>query len=711
MTNSEFSPSPPAPHALDGIASRGADCFLSALRAWRQQARRAITILDVSVDGPPGNGLDGALAWLAAEHARPAWTTVAPDGGSVPPPPVLHYVVAVSDDLPASAWQALDVRIRTTFARPDADAARRAPPRRGDASAHHNQAAALRLALPGLHRFASDSGHLTLTIATGKQPEMTGALRLRADLILLTGRAPVSPALARALARLADEDAVLSAATLDAASHDALQAAGFAFARQHGAATVGPAGKSAVTPALTSEVTPELMPVVMPLLARFAPRWRVRRHPPPRPVATAPAATDRGPTEPDREQGVDESASARDRPDRPWRTVRRGRAIVIGAGVAGTALTERLAATGWDVQLFERDRSVGQGASGNPAGVFHPALALAETPLTRLSRAAFALALQRWPALVRHGLEWHPDGLIQLDPDGTLLAACQRLGWDPALVASLDAQAASSLLGVPVAGSSIYLREAGWLAPASLCQANVAAAGLRAQLQLGVQVAALRQSPFGSWQAFDPAGQCLATADVALIANAGDAARLLEPPNAPVEAFRGQISRFEVGPAPRLPLIGEGYVSACEGGFIAGASYARGDDTSITLADHLGNLSRAAGLSPAFGALAADDIAGGRAGVRSTVSDHLPMIGQIADLHAARRAAERLQGARLADIPRCPGLYGAYAFGSRGLLWSVLAAEAIVALLDGSPAPVEAPLLDAIDPARFAVRALRNRSL
>ncbi|MCD4543099.1 bifunctional tRNA (5-methylaminomethyl-2-thiouridine)(34)-methyltransferase MnmD/FAD-dependent 5-carboxymethylaminomethyl-2-thiouridine(34) oxidoreductase MnmC, partial [Burkholderia pseudomallei] len=70
--------------------------------------------------------------------------------------------------------------------------------------------------------------------------------------------------------------------------------------------------------------------------------------------------------------------------------------------------------------------------------------------------------------------------------------------------------------------------------------------------------------------------------------------------------------------------------------------------------------------------------------------------------------AAALTGARLRDVPRATGLYGAFGYGSRGLVWAALGAELIAAQIDGEPWPLERELAEAIDPARFLVRALRH---
>ncbi|MFI4941051.1 MAG: FAD-dependent oxidoreductase, partial [Burkholderiales bacterium] len=70
--------------------------------------------------------------------------------------------------------------------------------------------------------------------------------------------------------------------------------------------------------------------------------------------------------------------------------------IVIGAGIAGSAACERLAARGWRITLIERHAEAAREASGNLAGIFMPQLARDDNPGVRLSRAAFLFALHLW---------------------------------------------------------------------------------------------------------------------------------------------------------------------------------------------------------------------------------------------------------------------------------------------------------------------------
>jgi tRNA 5-methylaminomethyl-2-thiouridine biosynthesis bifunctional protein len=49
-----------------------------------------------------------------------------------------------------------------------------------------------------------------------------------------------------------------------------------------------------------------------------------------------------------------------------------------------------------------------------------------------------------------------------------------------------------------------------------------------------------------------------------------------------------------------------------------------------------------------------------------------------------------------------PGLYALTGLGSRGMTWSALAAEVLASQICGEPLPVEADLVAALDPRRFA---------
>jgi len=515
--------------------------------------------------------------------------------------------------------------------------------------------------VPGLHRLEFDEGRVVLTLAFGDAIDMLGKIVARADAFCVDGFASSSDAdlrstdVVRALSKIAGEHATFAAH----ANSDVLKHA---------------LGKSGFTYREVDDL----------LVGEYAPRWRARRHEPPLalPVATR-------------------------------------RAIVIGAGLAGCAVVERLAARGWEVTLIERHDRIASEASGNPAGVFHPLMTRDDNVASRLTRGGFLHAIARWRALERagHAFARSTHGMIHLaesaDDFARMRDAFDAFGAPSDYVSLLDADAARAHLNLPVAQGGLLFPHGGAVWPAGLCAAQYAAAGERVRLLASTRVARLERRG-DAWHALDDAGGTLAEAPVVVLANAGDAARLAGLQHVALQPVRGQLTLLPPGTTAPLPCptIGDGYaVPLDDGTLLIGATFEPDDvDPAMRAAGHLENIERVRHLLPGLiGDLPAPDILRGRVAFRWVVGDRLPLLGPLADEAGAIANARALSGAQARDLPRLPGLYGAFGFGSRGLVWAALGAELIASQLEGEPWPLERELADAVDPARFLIRALRAR--
>jgi tRNA 5-methylaminomethyl-2-thiouridine biosynthesis bifunctional protein len=129
-----------------------------------------------------------------------------------------------------------------------------------------------------------------------------------------------------------------------------------------------------------------------------------------------------------------------------------------------------------------------------------------------------------------------------------------------------------------------------------------------------------------------------------------------------------------------------------------GATYDYDDEDAEPRAEgHAGNLERLERLIPGAGARDASGIEGA-VGFRCVAADRLPLIGELP------AAVDAIAG----SVLRLPGLYGAYAYGSRGLTWAALGGELIASRVEGEPLPLESDLADAVDPGRFLLRRARR---
>jgi tRNA 5-methylaminomethyl-2-thiouridine biosynthesis bifunctional protein len=136
----------------------------------------------------------------------------------------------------------------------------------------------------------------------------------------------------------------------------------------------------------------------------------------------------------------------------------------------------------------------------------------------------------------------------------------------------------------------------------------------------------------------------------------------------------------------------------------AGATYDSDDDPALRASSQLENLTRLAEIIPTDAVAALADTAplAGRVGFRCAAPDRLPLAGALPDY----ANADRLEF--LPDVPRHPGLHCLLGYASRGLIWAPLMAELLVSQLEHTPPPLEAALVDALDPGRFLLKQRRR---
>lgn len=516
----------------------------------------------------------------------------------------------------------------------------------------------------GFHRLLLDEGRVVLTLVLGDIAECLPEIHAAADAFYLDGFAPsrnpemwAAPILTR-LNRLAAPDATLATYSIASSVRAALTQAGFVCERVPGF------GRK-----------PEM------LAARFAPRW-----------AQSPQVKARF------------SGEAGER-----------RAIVIGAGIAGSAACERLAARGWQIALIERHAKPAQEASGNLAGIVMPLLSRDDNLASRLARSAYLFTLELWQRLGGAGKAFAADtcGVLQLADDAGH-AQLQRdtladSGFPENYVRWVGPDWVERKTGNPSSHGGWLFPQGGWVTPASLCEALLNACGTQLQRHFGRQVTLLERID-GEWVTRDADGNEIARAPVLIMAAGTNAVLLPQTQELPLQAIRGQVTHLPAStlPAPPLVVCGEGYVTPPVRGMCpVGASYDFDDDRTLRRSSHDENLQRLAqvlpqALSGAVAGAVENAPVEGRVGFRSVSPDRLPLIGALPDSSAP------IVGSRLRDVPRLPGAYGLLGYASRGLIWAPFGAELLASALEGEPLPIEQQLADALDPARFALKAYRR---
>ncbi len=363
-------------------------------------------------------------------------------------------------------------------------------------------------------------------------------------------------------------------------------------------------------------------------------------------------------------------------------------AVVVGAGLAGAATAVALCRRGWQVSLLSAGAQLADGASALPVGMLSPHVTRRPTPMSRLTALGVPITRSELERGVPVGQGWQP---VEVDNRG------HDAGRHPAAL----------------------------VRPGALVQAWVAQAlaTRRLRLHLGAEVQALERTPAG-WRVQGPDGQVQAEAGALVLAAALGCRTLTDALGMalPLRPVQGQMS---LGPLQGAALAER--PQRDDGVFVpeyrdtglpphwperiwsVGSTYRRGaTDTAITEAAHRENLQRLQALAPTAAQAMERAMAKGHvmgwAGVRCASLDRLPLIGAAPDPAAV--PAPRVAGVHA--MPRLPGLYLNCAMGSRGLALAALAGQAVAALMDGDPMPLEDDLRDAVDPARFAWRQARR---
>ncbi len=366
---------------------------------------------------------------------------------------------------------------------------------------------------------------------------------------------------------------------------------------------------------------------------------------------------------------------------------RERRALVIGGGIAGCLVAERLAARGWAVDLIERREGLARETSGNPAGVLQPVPSADGNRLSRLTLAGFHYALRRLqdfsadPQLI-----WQQCGVLRLARSERQAERQRRIAESgllpPEVLRWVEVEEASLLAGWRVPAPGWWFPQGGWVHPPSLCDAALREAGDAVRLHAQREVADLLHTGKG-WRAVDASGNAIAEAPVAILANGHLARRFAVSSALPLRPVRGQITCIPAEPNRTIKAVvaREGYVTPATsfGVHVVGATYEEGSTDELAReADHRANLERLKLLLPDFAATVDAARVAGRAGIRSVGPDRLPLVG---------------------TIPGSEGLYGLLGLGSRGLVYAPLCAELLACGIEGEPLPLEQDLAAGLAPA------------
>ena len=324
-------------------------------------------------------------------------------------------------------------------------------------------------------------------------------------------------------------------------------------------------------------------------------------------------------------------------------------AVVLGAGLAGTATARALAEKGITAVVMDNSEGIAQGASSIPAAVMHPRLSPGTSTPSSFRLHAFAFAAHRCrglPGATGSGVLQLPGPTVDAD------RLCRIAETAPPGIAELlDPGAASTRTGVAI-------RESGLFFPGAL---TIDGRRLSEALCEHANVEIATPGTEGSSPLVRATGP-----------DTGDFDTL------EVTRLAGQMDRFRHDRPPRLPIVGDGTIVPSSGSVWAGATYEYRpwppSEASLANAERFLRL---------FGERPGTSLERFR-GVRAVTSDRLPVIG-------------------------CDeGVWFNLGHGSHGTATAILGAEIVASAIAGEVGPVTLDLHDLVGPGRFRERQKRR---
>jgi tRNA 5-methylaminomethyl-2-thiouridine biosynthesis bifunctional protein len=403
--------------------------------------------------------------------------------------------------------------------------------------------------------------------------------------------------------------------------------------------------------------------------------------------------------------------------DQPAYTAKPQSCLVLGAGLAGSHISRRLAERNCKVTVLERG-TIGSGGSTQPQGVIYTRPSHKHGKLSDFSLTAYEFSVDLHQRKFREGslkegIDGELSGYLQLSSNDVLERLAIAFDDEDSPLKVVTREAASSIAGVALTEGAQHYPRSGWLHPRAICTELLDHPNITVIEGLGDTT--LRQGNGGQWFAIAATGDCVATADTAVVTTAWEAVEDARLDWLPLQPIRGQTTLL-----PSQGVLKDLKCTVCHAGYTPpakgnqhciGATYGLNEtSTEERAADHETNIQQLRSNVPSLGSEITSEGLTGQAAVRCATADYLPIAGPVPDETEFITTYEGLRHDRKRLIkkkqPNIKGLYVLTGLGSRGLTSAPLLSELLVSQMMGSPPPVTRYLHQAVSPARFLKRRL-----
>ena len=389
---------------------------------------------------------------------------------------------------------------------------------------------------------------------------------------------------------------------------------------------------------------------------------------------------------------------------------------VIGAGLAGCSLAYELSRTlNFDITLFDKNSDIATKTSGNFAGILEPYLTSDNNFSDQFHTLGYSILLE-FINQYRNDIEICNQGVLQILSDEKELNRYQKIFTRREIADDLariiSHQELSQLLGKDIHNMAVYYPNALSVVPKSICQLWFKLSS--AKLKLDNELLDINKLENNTWQLeFNNF-----TEDFDIVVFAGGYPlfkniSLLQ--NIPVYPSQGQLTVIKRCFDISNNIMDKGYIipNYKDNLQVIGATFRDNNDTSgdIRQEDNNFNINQ---IKQIF-----DDknynveIVNSRVATRCVTSDHLPLVGRLADYNSFEQVfykplSKGYPKSKMPKIEYQQGLYVSSGFGSKGLCSSLLAAQIITAYITNQNQKYSDKLLEALAIERFWTRSFKK---
>jgi len=391
--------------------------------------------------------------------------------------------------------------------------------------------------------------------------------------------------------------------------------------------------------------------------------------------------------------------------------------MVVGAGIAGCTIAGELVRAGISVGLVDQHHEPAIETSGHQTALAHPQIGKKITKLQRFTQLANQIANHQWQNAQIIQSAFEPRRDLDQEQLSNLAELSREMGYGNETIQLIFKEEAKAKTNV--AANGIWYKTAAVYSLPKICHEEIKGL-LPEQLHWGQAIQKIQYHQ-NEWQVFSQEGELICSTKALILANGMGVQELLKTIaiNLPLRPVRGQLSTFYIqAESPLVPFLpkavlrGDGYCLPAkklkDGSWTweVGSSYDEDNaEKNIWKQSDYDNAIKGITLIGCEQSLISELVPhSAYVGVRSASKDRLPLIG---------------------PVPQHPGLYLACAYGSRGVLWSALAAPLIRAYVEsffagadrlragflaGASATLSAEVASSVNPARFLAGALGART-